>query len=80
MILGSEIKQVRKHLKMSQADFADAFCIAVGTVRDWEQNVRTPPTASIFLVRLICRFPNEMLRMAIKLHKESGKEKAETKK
>jgi putative transcriptional regulator len=47
-------------LGMTQEEFAQAYEIPVGTLRDWEQGRREPDHASKTLLKLIERMPGEV--------------------
>jgi len=60
---------IRKHLHLSQQEFADRYGFPVGTVRNWEQGRRRPEGAARLLLRLIESQPelvNEVLRHTVK--------------
>ena len=40
------VSTIRRALKLSQAEFADAFHIPIGTLRDWEQGRKEPDAAA----------------------------------
>ena len=43
--------------KLSQAAFAERFCLPIGTIRDWEQARRSPDRAAVVLLSIIDRNP-----------------------
>ncbi len=47
-------------LGLTQEEFADAYGIPVGTLRDWEQGRREPDQASKTLLKLIEVIPQEV--------------------
>lgn len=53
---------VRRKLGMSQTEFAKAFRIPVGTVRNWEQNRVKPDPAARALLTILFRQPEAALR------------------
>ncbi|MFG5382828.1 NadS family protein [Yoonia sp. R2-816] len=53
-----DVAAIRKRLKLSQAAFAARFCLPVGTVRDWEQERRSPDRAAVVLLSIIDRKPD----------------------
>jgi len=56
------VHAVRRKLGMSQAEFAKAFHIPIGTIRNWEQNrVKPDPAARAFLT-ILYREPEEALK------------------
>ena len=48
---------VRRALKLSQEEFATAFHIPIGTLRDWEQGRYEPDAAARAYLRVIAREP-----------------------
>jgi putative transcriptional regulator len=59
----SRVKVIRRRLGMTQQEFADAFDIPVGTLRDWEQHRSTPDAPARALLRAIEREPDTMRRL-----------------
>lgn len=57
-----DVKSMRQRLGMTQKEFADAYKIPVGTLRDWEQGRRSPDQPSRMLLRVIDREPQAALR------------------
>ncbi|MGB3247388.1 MAG: helix-turn-helix domain-containing protein [Sulfitobacter sp.] len=53
-----DVAAIRKRLKLSQAAFAERYCLPVGTVRDWEQDRRSPDRAAVVLLSIIDRNPD----------------------
>ncbi len=53
---------VRRALKLSQEQFAAAFHIPIGTIRDWEQGRYQPDAAARAYLRVIAREPNAVRR------------------
>jgi putative transcriptional regulator len=54
-------KEIRKQLRMTQAQFARRFQLPLGTLRDWEQGVREPDSAAKSYLRVIARNPQAVL-------------------
>ena len=59
-----EVSVIRRALKLSQEDFAGAFHIPLGTLRDWEQGRKEPDAAARAYLRVIAREP-ETVRQAL---------------
>lgn len=59
----SRVKVLRQRLGMTQVEFADAYCIPIGTLRDWEQRRTTPDAPARALLRAIERDPETMRRL-----------------
>jgi putative transcriptional regulator len=53
---------IRRALKLSQEQFAAAFHIPIGTIRDWEQGRYQPDAAARAYLRVIAREPNTVRR------------------
>lgn len=56
------IRKVRSGLGLSQADFAERFCVPVGTLRDWEQARATAPDFAVAYVRVIQAAPELVMK------------------
>lgn len=52
-----DVAAIRKRLKLSQTAFAERYGLPVGTVRDWEQERRSPDRAAVVLLSIIDRNP-----------------------
>ena len=52
-----DVKAIRERLNMSQSEFAMAYRIPVGTVRNWEQGLRRPDAPAAAYLRVIARHP-----------------------
>jgi putative transcriptional regulator len=53
---------VRRKLGMSQRQFANAFRIPIGTIRNWEQNRVKPDPAARALLTILYRQPEAALK------------------
>jgi putative transcriptional regulator len=56
-----DIVAIRKHQKLSQADFAQRYGLSLGTVRDWEQKRRKPDRAALILLSVIEKNPDAVI-------------------
>jgi putative transcriptional regulator len=56
------VKRLRERLGMTQAEFAAAFALPIGTLRDWEQNRKQPDAPARSLLRVIEREPEAARR------------------
>lgn len=56
------VRLLRRRLGMTQAAFAAAFGLPLGTVRDWEQGRKRPDAPARALLRVIEREPEAVLR------------------
>lgn len=54
-------KEIRKQLRMTQAQFARRFHLLLGTLRDWEQGVRELDSAAKSYLRVIAKNPQAVL-------------------
>src|SRR5262245_24077470 len=52
-----QVSIIRRALKLTQEQFATAFHIPIGTVRDWEQGRYEPDAAARAYLRVIAREP-----------------------
>jgi putative transcriptional regulator len=59
----SRVKVLRQRLAMTQAEFAAAFRLPLGTVRDWEQGRSVPDAPARALLEAIQREPETMRRL-----------------
>lgn len=63
MVKPVNVKALRERVKKTQAEFAQAFHLPVGTVRDWEQNRRQPDAPARVLLHLIEADPEMVERL-----------------
>lgn len=56
-----DVARLRKRLGLTQAEFAAAFGVHVGTVRNWEQGIRRPEGPARVLLRVIDVNPKAVL-------------------
>ena len=59
-----QAKVIRKALKLSQQEFAAQFHIAIGTLRDWEQERAEPDGAAKAYLKVIASEP-DVVRKAL---------------
>ena len=59
----SPVKLLRQRLGLSQVQFAQAYSIPIGTLRDWEQQRSKPDAPALALLRAIEREPETMARL-----------------
>jgi putative transcriptional regulator len=52
------IRKIRSKLGLTQVEFAERFCVPVGTLRDWEQARVTPPDFAVAYIRVIGQHPD----------------------
>lgn len=52
-----DVAAIRKKQKLSQTAFAERYGLPVATLRDWEQERRSPDRAAMVLLALIDRNP-----------------------
>lgn len=57
-----DVKAVRKHIGMTQKEFASAFGISLGTLRHWERGDRTPRGPARVLLNVVAKEPQAVLR------------------
>ena len=58
-----DVAAMRASLGMSQNEFAAAFGVSVGTVRNWEQGRRVPRGPARVLLNIIAREPDAVRRV-----------------
>jgi DNA-binding transcriptional regulator YiaG len=54
---GEDIAALRRFVRLTQEQFAKAMGISVHTLRNWEQNRRSPEGPAIALLRIAARHP-----------------------
>ncbi len=57
-----DVKAVRNKVNMSQAEFASAFGISLGTLRHWERGDRKPRGPALVLLNVVAKEPRAVLR------------------
>ena len=57
------VKDIRRRLGMTQAQFAETFSLPLATVRDWEQERSYPDAPARALLTAIARDPQTMMRL-----------------
>lgn len=58
------VKVIRRALRLSQEEFAERYCIPIGTLRDWEQKRSEPDQAARAYLTVIAKEP-EVVRQAL---------------
>jgi len=58
-----DVRAVRRRLHMTQAEFATSFSFSLATVKDWEQDRRTPQGPERVLLMIIDREPEAVQRV-----------------
>ena len=53
-------REIRRELRMSQSQFAEAFGIPIATLQNWEQGRRKFDRVTASYLRTIRRFPKEV--------------------
>lgn len=61
-----DVKAIRAATRKTQAAFADAYRLPVGTVRDWEQGRRQPDAPARVLLSMIAAEPETVERIMAK--------------
>jgi len=56
-----DVKAIRKKTGMSQQQFCATFGISLGTLRHWEQGLRTPRGTALVLLRVIDKNPKAVI-------------------
>ncbi|HYV85440.1 MAG TPA: helix-turn-helix domain-containing protein [Patescibacteria group bacterium] len=54
---GEDVIELRRFTGLTQQEFADALGISVHTLRNWEQNRRSPEGPALALLRIAARHP-----------------------
>lgn len=53
-----DVAAIRKKQGLTRSAFAERYGLAEGTIRDWEQNRRSPDRAAVLLLKVIERHPD----------------------
>lgn len=56
-----EVKELRMQTGLSQSKFAKMFDVPVATLKDWEQERRTPPVYVINMMRTILEYKGMLI-------------------
>jgi putative transcriptional regulator len=56
-----DVQAIRKHIGMTQTEFAAAFGISVSTLRHWERGDRIPRGPARVLLRVVAQAPRAVL-------------------
>ncbi len=62
VVASTMVKELRKSLKLSQAQFAALLTVDLGTLRNWEQGRREPQGPAKALLRAIRKDPRNVLK------------------
>lgn len=54
---GADVVALRRFVRMTQVEFAQAMGISVHTLRNWEQGRRRPEGPAVSLLRIAARHP-----------------------
>ncbi len=65
----TNVKAIRKHLAMTQREFAAAFHLPLGTVREWEIGRRVPDQVAQVLLSVIAAKPKVVQQVIAKTRK-----------
>ncbi len=64
-----DVKQIRKKLGLTQSEFASIMGISIGTLRNWEQDRRSPQGAARVLLWITSEYPDIVLE-TVRKHNE----------
>lgn len=56
-----DVRAIRDRRGMTQDEFATAFGLSVASLRNWEQGTRMPERPIVLYLRLIDKYPNEVM-------------------
>ena len=57
------VRAIRRRLKMTQEQFADAFGFSLNSIRDWEQGRHAPDKNTLAYLRTIALKPEDLLKI-----------------
>jgi putative transcriptional regulator len=60
-----KVRLLRRSLGLSQAQFAEAYCLPVRNIQNWEQGTREPDEATMAFLKVIAHRP-EMVRRVLR--------------
>jgi putative transcriptional regulator len=63
-----DVRAIRTATRKTQKEFAEAYQLPVGTIRDWEQNRRQPDAPARVLLSLIQAEPETVEHLIAKAH------------
>lgn len=66
------VQKIRAHTGLSQQKFADVLLVPVGTLRNWEQGLRSPTGPAKALLRAIEHDPKNVLNALIRAKSASA--------
>ena len=55
-----DVRAIRKQLRMSQQEFANAYAIPLSTLKGWEQGRRQPDATAAAFLNVIARLPEQI--------------------
>lgn len=58
-----DVKAIRKKTGLSQQGFCAAFGVSLGTLRHWEQGLRSPRGPARVLLKVVDRDPEAVIRV-----------------
>ena len=58
-----DVQAIRQATKMTQGEFAEAFRLPIGTLRDWEQHRREPDTTAKVYLSIIEKNPSVVRKL-----------------
>ena len=61
---GIDVKAIREKTGMSQQRFCATFGISIGTLRQWEQGLRSPRGAARVLLKVVDKYPQAVIEAA----------------
>ncbi len=62
VVLAEDVRAIRRHLGLSQQEFAARFGFSVETIRNYEQGHRRPTGPARVLLRIIAMDPDAVIR------------------
>jgi DNA-binding transcriptional regulator YiaG len=65
-----DVRAIREHLKLSQAEFAERFHLSPRTIQQWEQHRAMPDMPARVLLKAIQRAPNVIAEAAAEVQRE----------
>lgn len=69
----TEIREIRRAQRLSQAEFAARYGLVLGTLRQWEQGQRKPNAIAALALLLIRDYPDEVAKVVKDYAKQASR-------
>lgn len=76
-LTGSQIKEIRERLELSQAEFARRFGLDLASVRHWERDRREPEQGNCLILRMVECDPAVVAKLVHRVRTKVGEDELE---